>query len=100
MTVPPPQPDPSQYPETSQAVTALVLGILGLVTCPVLGPFAWQIGQKELDAIDEGRRPAQNRGTANAGKILGIVGTALLGISLLVLVFFLVIGGIAIVGSS
>jgi hypothetical protein len=66
------------YPEQSQATTALVLGILGLVICQVLGPFAWSIGNKELQAIDAGRRPPENRGTANAGKILGIVSTVLL----------------------
>ena len=74
------------YPEASQATTALVLGILGLVLCQVLGPFAWSMGSKELQAIDAGRRPPENRGTANAAKILGIVSTALLGL--------FVIGGI------
>ncbi|MEX2652592.1 MAG: DUF4190 domain-containing protein [Acidimicrobiia bacterium] len=79
------------YPEASQATTALVLGILGIVLCPVLGPFAWSMGNKEMQAIDAGRRPPENRGTANAAKILGIVGTVLVVIAvaliLLVVVF-------------
>ncbi|MCH8971439.1 MAG: hypothetical protein IH918_05050, partial [Acidobacteria bacterium] len=33
--------DPHQYPEPSQATTILVLGILGLILCQVLAPFAW-----------------------------------------------------------
>lgn len=74
------------YPEQSQATTALVLGILGLVLCGVLAPFAWSIGSKELAAIDDGLRDPANRGTANAGKILGIIGTILLGIGIVVLV--------------
>lgn len=79
--------DPNQYPEPSQATTALVLGILGLVLCQVLGPFAWVVGRNEVNAIDAGRRNPNNRGTANAGKVLGIVATVMLvGIVLLVAV--------------
>jgi hypothetical protein len=35
------------------------------------------MGNNELKAIDEGRRPPDNRGTANAGRICGIVGVVL-----------------------
>ena len=73
-----------RYPEASQATTALVLGILGLVVCGVLAPFAWSIGNKELMAIDAGRRDPANRGSANAGKILGIIGSVFLGLGLVV----------------
>lgn len=82
--------DPGRYPEASQATTALVLGILGIVICGILAPFAWSIGAKELAAIDSGLRPPENRGTANAGRILGIIGTVLLGIGLFVAVLLLV----------
>ena len=78
--------DPNQYPESSQATTILVLGILGLVICGVLAPIAWIMGKNELEAIDSGRRPPQQRGTANAGRILGIIGTVLLGIGVLALI--------------
>lgn len=82
--------DPNRYPEASQATTVLVLGILSLVICQVLGPFAWVMGNRELEAIDSGLRPPENRGTANAGRILGIIGTALLAIGIIVLAFVLV----------
>ena len=72
------------YPEASQATTALVLGILGIVICGVLAPFAWSIGNKEVQAIDAGRRDPTNRGSANAGKILGIIGTVFLIVGLVV----------------
>lgn len=88
------------YPEPSQATTALVLGILGIVICQVLGPFAWSMGQKEMQAIDAGRRPPENRGTANAAKILGIVGTVLLGIAIIGLILFFVFFSVAAVSSS
>ena len=83
--------DPAQYPETSQATTILVLGILGLVICGILAPIAWVMGNNEIEAIDSGRRPPQQRGTANAGRILGIIGTVLLAIGVLFLI--LVIAG-------
>ena len=67
-------PAQSPYPEQSQATTILVLGILSIVCCGLLGIAAWVMGNNELKAIDEGRRPPDNRGTANAGRICGIVG--------------------------
>lgn len=99
MTTPQFPTDPSQYPEASQATTILVLGILGLVLCQVLGPFAWVMGNNEIAAIDAGRRPPEQRSTANAGRILGIIGTVLLGIGVVFLIFWLLIVGVAIIDS-
>ncbi len=79
------------YPEASQATTILVLGIIGIVLCQLLGPVAWVMGNTELQAIDAGRRPPENRGTANAGRILGIIATVLLALSI-VLIIFLAVG--------
>ena len=73
-------PTGSSYPEKSNSTLALVLGILGLlVCCGLTGPFAWWVGATEVTAIDEGRRPPMNRGSAKAGMILGIIGTCLAG---------------------
>lgn len=74
MTFPP---ESAAYPEKSQATTTLVLGIIGLLCCGPLAVVAWVIGQNELNAIDAGRRDPNQRGTANAGRILGIIGTVL-----------------------
>jgi hypothetical protein len=93
-----PAPPPGTYPEQSQAVTALVLGILSIVLCQVLGPFAWKIGHEELKAITEGRRPVANQGLAQAGKICGIVGTCLLGLIVLFFVLWLVLLALGIAG--
>ena len=90
MTTPPEFPQSNAYPEASQATTALVLGILGLVICGILAPFAWSMGNKELAAIDAGLRPPENRGTANAGRILGIIGSVLLLVGLVILVLLIV----------
>ena len=100
MTEPGPPAAPSGgYPEQSQAVTALVLGILSIVLCQVLGPFAWKIGHEELKAITEGRRPVANQGLAQAGKICGIVGTCLLGLVVLFFILWLVLLALGIAGS-
>ncbi len=91
MSTPPQFPSQSgSYPEASQATTVLVLGILGIIICGVLAPFAWVMGNRELEAIDAGRRPPENRGTANAGRILGIIGSVLLGLGIIVGLLFLV----------
>ena len=42
------------------------------------------MGNKELAAIDAGRRPPNDRTMANIGRILGIVGTVVLVIAIVV----------------
>lgn len=91
MSQPPQFPSESgAYPESSQATTVLVLGIIGIVLCQILGPIAWVMGNNELAAIDAGRRAPENRGTANAGRILGIIGTVLLALSIIAIIFLFV----------
>jgi hypothetical protein len=78
---------------STQAITALILGLLSLVCCPLLGPIAWYLSDQESKAITQGRSPAAGEGIAKAGFILGILGTIYLaGITLWI--FFL--GGMAI----
>lgn len=76
-------PHPVSYPEASQATAALVVGILSLVVCGILGPFAWRMGNAEIAGIDAGHRDPSNRGTAQAGRILGIIATVLLAFAVL-----------------
>ncbi len=83
-------PTAAAYPEQSQATTILVLGILGLVCCAPLGIAAWVMGNRELQAIDAGMRNPENRGTANAGRIIGIIATVLL-------ILFVVLGLVSLV---
>ena len=80
---------------SSQAVTALVLGLLGFVCCQILGPVAWYLGNQEQRSIREGRSSAAGQGFATAGVILGIIGTVLLVFSLF---WIFAMGGLAIVG--
>lgn len=82
------------YPESSQATLALGLGIVGLLV-PLLAPIAWGLGNKELKAIDAGMRHPENRNTASTARVLGIIGTVLLTLSI-VLGLFLTIGFVAV----
>ena len=70
----------------------LVLGILSLVVCGVLGPFAWSMGNRALREIDESHGALSGRDTVNIGRILGIVATVLLIIGAIFVVGFLVLG--------
>jgi Domain of unknown function (DUF4190) len=84
LTQPPPPPiAPESATASSQAITALVLGILGVICCHPLAPVAWYLGHQEGRAIRAGQAPAAGEGFALAGKILGIIGTVLLAIGLL-----------------
>lgn len=85
---------PTQQKASSQAVTALVLGIVGIVCCQLCAPVAWYMGGQELKAVREGRAPIAGEGMAKAGQILGIIGTILLVLSILWIVFW---GGMAVV---
>jgi hypothetical protein len=88
---------PLQYaPDHPKATTSLVLGILSVVVCGVLGPFAWSIGKRTVNEIDASGGRLGGRGSAQAGYVLGIVGTVFLALGVLYLVVLLVIfaGGI------
>ena len=75
---------PVRYaPDHPRATTALVLGILGIVMCQVLAPFAWVIGKRTVDEIDASRGTLGGRGPAHAGYVLGVVGSILLGLAVL-----------------
>lgn len=85
-------------PKQSNATTAMVLGIIALaggMVCylPILtAPFAWFLGAKAVREIDESGGRLGGRSEANAGKIMGIIGTVLLVLGLLALAGIIAIG--------
>jgi hypothetical protein len=79
------------YPESSNATTVLVLGVVGLFF-NIVAPVAWWLGNEEIRAIGAGKRAPENRSVANAGRVLGIIGTVLLVIGLLILLAIVIIG--------
>ena len=76
----------------------MVLGIValvGLAVCGgitlVLAPFAWAMGSRAVREIDAEPGRYGGRDKANAGRIMGIIGTVLLVLGVL-LILFLVVG--------
>lgn len=93
MSVPPQQPPPGgpvpghpfgmEPPDHPQAMTVLILGILGLSMVPFTAPFAWYMGTQALREIDAQPSRYGRRDWVNVGRILGMVGTLLLGVVVL-----------------
>jgi hypothetical protein len=85
---------------STQAIIALVLGILGVVCCPPVAPVAWYLGSKEVVIADPGWGSiflGRGPGVAMAGKILGIIGTFMLVLGLLFgMLWMLFFGGMAV----
>jgi uncharacterized membrane protein YjgN (DUF898 family) len=100
---PPYQPQYQVAPDHPQATTVLVLGILGLVLCGVIAPFAWSMGNRVLGEIDAARGALGGRSYVTAGRLMGIIGTVLLlgmiAIAVVSLLLFLVFG-VALAGSG
>ena len=86
-------------PKHPSATTAMALGIVGLagvLACGgvtlVVSPFAWGIGSRavrEIDAAPPGT--VGGREEANAGRIMGIIGTVLLILAALAVIAFVVL---------
>ncbi len=60
-----------------RATTVLVLGILGLVLCPICGMVAWVMGNGDIKKMESGLMDPEGLGQTKAGKICGIVATIL-----------------------
>lgn len=84
---------PLQPPKHPQAVTVLVLGILGIVVCGLIGPFAWGMGSRVVREIEESGGRWGGGTEATIGRILGIVSTALLVASVAFFFAILAFGG-------
>lgn len=90
---PPPPPPPSYNPPPppvspnpvnsaggagSNAIIALVLGILSYIACGIFAAIpAWIMGKKEINEINAGRSPEAGRTLAKIGMWLGIVNVIL-----------------------
>ena len=82
---PPGYPAYQRPPKHPQAVTVLVLGILGIVVCGLIGPFAWTMGNRVVSEIEASGGRWDGQTEATIGRILGIVATALLALSVLLI---------------
>ena len=94
-------PQPARLPAPPRATAAMVLGIIGvagsILVLPVLvSPLAWYFGAVAVRESE--REPTRYRRASEArtGMVLGIIGTALLGVGLLLL---FVVGSLAVIAT-
>src|SRR5690348_6015244 len=93
-TMPQPYGGYPSYQFAPRSGAVLTLGILSLAVCAIMGPIAWSMGSEELRRIDSGMTPPQGRGSVQAGRICGIIGTSVLILTaLLFLIGFLAAAG-------
>ncbi|MBN2190568.1 MAG: DUF4190 domain-containing protein [Candidatus Aureabacteria bacterium] len=94
---------PSADKASGKAITSLVLGILGLLCCGPLAIVAWILGAMELSDIKKGLSSKAGEGMAKAGMIIGIIGTVLMVLGILVWIAIMAMGimaGVAEQGGS
>lgn len=102
-----PQHPPAAVPRAVPAVAehqaarpALTVGIGSLAGALLAGiglffaPFAWALGRRAVQEIDASGGALTGRGPANAGRILGIIGTCLLGVGIVAVLGLTVLGSL------
>jgi hypothetical protein len=77
-------------PDHPDATTVLLLGILGMALCQVIAPFAWIKGSRVKKEIDAAGGRYGGRSQVQIGYVLGIVGSAILGLYVVGLLFYIV----------
>jgi hypothetical protein len=94
-------PAPANHPSATTALVLSLIGLAGIALCGgitlVLSPFAWRIGAKAVREIDANPGMYGGRDQANAGRIMGIIGTVLLAIGVVLLIGLI---ALAIVGTA
>ena len=86
---------PPAHPEATKVLTLGLVGIVGGMACylPIfVAPVAWIMGNRVVHEIDAAGGRLGGRSEAQTGRILGIVGTCLLGAGLLLIVLFIGLG--------
>lgn len=91
---PPPPPNPvNTGGASSNAIIALVLGILSYIACGIFAAIpAWIIGKKEISEINAGRSPEAGKTIATIGMWLGIINVILSIIAIIFVAFALMLG--------
>jgi hypothetical protein len=88
---------PVSHPQATTAMVLSLVGLIGFFVCGlplVLSPFAWRMGARVVREIDANPGMYGGRDQANAARIIGLIGTVLL--ALVVVLFVLAVGLLAI----
>ena len=72
-----------------------MLGILGLVSCQILGIIAWVMANDDLDAMRNGSMDASGYDLTNAGRICGMISVGLLVFQVLIIIVVVLSMGLA-----
>lgn len=87
-------PTPPAHPSSTSSMALGLIGLIGILLCGgitlMLSPFAWALGSRALREIDADPMSYSGREQAQAGRVMGIIGTALLVLAIVVLVVFVV----------
>lgn len=78
----------------------LILGILSLVFCQIIGPVAWVMGKRALNEIDASGGALGGRSNVMVGYVCGIIASALIIISIIFIVLFVLLGLVGVWSSS
>lgn len=84
------------HPSATTAMVLSIIGLAGLLFCGgitlVLSPFAWAIGGKAVREIDAQPGRYGGRDKAQAGRVMGIIGTVILVLGVVAIVALVAIG--------
>ncbi len=72
--------------------TVMVLGILSLVFCGLLGPVAWIMGNRAMREISQRSGTCTNQSQIVAGRICGMIASAILALGLVGLILLVAAG--------
>jgi hypothetical protein len=87
------QPPPMPLQKPQGEVLVFILGLLGILVCAIFGVFAWIQGNDYLERCRIAGVPPEGLGVA--GRILGIISTAILALSLLGVLLWLAVLALA-----
>ncbi len=68
--------------EPNRGAFILMMGLLSFIVPPILGPFAWKMGEEDMEKIINGTMDAKGEEMTNLGRALGMIATFFSGIVL------------------
>jgi hypothetical protein len=78
-------------PDHPQTTAILILGIVGVSVFQICAPIAWYLGSKAKKEIEASNGALGGLPMVNLGRVLGIVGTAIIAVGALIGVVAIVI---------